>query len=176
MKKKKNKRSQLAQSVERYQTAIETGRFISIDPSSGSSKSLPGYAIFNRGKLVDAGLIRIPPGTRDVNHRLYDLREVMKGYFREPDILVLEMINFSAGGKSSGALQKAIGAMMTLWPVPVLEVAPSTWKKYLHLAPGYTKSDVNDAIMIGQAVIWTLQEQQGLTLTPLPKPNFSKGS
>lgn len=155
----KDKRSQLAKSVVQHADIITDGLWISFDPSAGNRT---GYAVWNRGELIESGVLVLSSGPQTVESRLYRLRRTMLDKFLPPQLIVVEMINFSAGGKSSGALQKAIGVMMTAWEVPCLEVAPSTWKKYLNLFPKYVKGDEADARMIGEAVRLTLAEQKKL--------------
>lgn len=168
--------SRLAQDVGQYAETIRRGSLLAIDPSSGSSGSLPAYALFQAGKLVDVGTIEIPRSGQ-LHNRLFLLREALQREFKKPDILAVEWISPvmpSKGGqflhKHAASLIKAVGAILSCWDCPTLEPSPSTWHA---IAPaGYQKSDERDAVMIGMAVFTTLARVTG---TPEPElPDFVK--
>lgn len=136
---------------------------LAIDPSSGSEKSQPGYAIYQAGELVDSGLVRIHYGDHIAN-RLYRLQKTLKEEFKQPDILVTEhLAPFMGEGKGSFfstrnviSLHQSVGVIMSVWDVPVLVVSPRSWHA---LTPdNYLKSDENDAIMLG----WTALHKASL--------------
>ena len=133
------------------------GQVLAIDPSSGSEKSQPGYAIYQAGELIDCGLINIKWGDAVAN-RLYRLASSLREDFKQPDILVVEhLAPFMGEGKSFFStrnvisLHQSVGVIMSIWDVPVLAVSPRSWQA---LTPdNYVKSDQNDAIMLGWTVI-----------------------
>jgi hypothetical protein len=166
--------SRLAQEIEQHADALQQGYVLAIDPSSGSSGSLPGYAVFRAGRLVDAGLIGLPRGTRAIANRLYLLRNALATEFEKPDVLVIELIspvmpskNGTFLHKSAASLIKSVGAILSTWDVPTLEVSPTTWHSMT--PPTYTKTDVNDAIMIGWAALITLARVRGEPEPPPPE-------
>lgn len=159
-------KSKLALEVEQYRDLVQNGEMLAVDPSSGSSGSLPGYALFRKGQLVDAGTIELPRGTRPLANRLFLLRNALATSFDKPDLLTIELISPvmpSKGGaflhKNASSLIKAVGAILSTWDVPVLEVSPMTWHSMT--PPTYKKDDVQDACMIGWAVFLTLARLNG---------------
>lgn len=154
-------KSKLALEIEQYGEIIQAGEVLAVDPSSGSQGSLPGYALFKAGKLVDAGTIDLPRGSRPLANRLFLLRETLEKAFQKPDLLAIELIspvmpakNGAFLHKHASSLIKAVGAILSTWDVPTLEVSPMTWHSMT--PPEYKKSDVQDACMIGWAVYITL--------------------
>ena len=154
----KTSASRLDQAISKHIEKIETGTLLAIDPSSGSEKSQPGYALFKQGKLVDSGLVRIRPGV-ELSNRLYNLSKSLREDFDQPDLLVTEhLAPFMGEGKGSFfstrnviSLHQSVGVIMSIWDVPVLTVSPRSWHA---LTPdNYLKSDENDAIMIGWTVL-----------------------
>lgn len=133
------------------------GKVLAIDPSSGSQKSQPGYAIYEAGVLIDSGTIQVSHKNQ-LHSRLYYLAGCIRDQFDVPDILVTENIssvmNSNSGfmSKSMLPLQRAVGVVQSIFPCPCLEVAPATWRKYI--PKDYVKSDENDAIMLGWAAIY----------------------
>jgi hypothetical protein len=153
--------SKLAQEVGKFQEEVQKGYMLAIDPSSGSQGSLPGFAVFKAGRLVDAGTISLPRGTRHIGSRLFLLRDTLEKEFEKPDILAVEWIAPVFPGaknayfqKSASSLMKSVGAIMSVWDSPVVEPAPTTW--HTMTPPNYEKNDTNDACMIGNAVLITL--------------------
>lgn len=152
----KTSASKLDQAVAKYVTQLSEGTVLSIDPSSGSEKSQPGYALFKQGKLVDSGLVRLKYGI-ELSNRLYHLSKSLREDFEKPDILVTEhLAPFMGEGKGAFfstrnviSLHQSVGVIMSVWDVPVLTVSPRSW--HAITPDNYIKSDENDAIMIG----WT---------------------
>lgn len=134
-------------------TVLE-GRLLSIDPSSGSRQSMPGYAIWESGKLKDSGVLQIEYSDY-VNVRLQRIADSLRNEFEVPDILVIENIPPKIGfGRGPLNLHRAVGAIMSAVRCgPIIEVAPISWRKYI--PEGYRKTDENDAIMFGYCVIAT---------------------
>lgn len=141
---------------------ILEGTILSVDPSTGSSASLPGFAWFNKGELVESGVL-------DVDYRnsrsskLYESARTIREEFAEPDILVVEQISTIIYKKSKmnpvgmAGLQKAIGAIIGARPFKhVLEIPSSAWKGYK--PANYKKSDEFDAISIGLCAVGVAKE------------------
>lgn len=148
-------KSKLAGEIAQYETQLRGGVALAIDPSSGSAGSLPGFALFKAGRLVDAGVIEIPR-TGHIGNRLFKLREALLTEFKRPDILIVELIapvmpakNGNFLHRSAAALIKSVGAILSTWDVPIIEVSPVTWHS---VTPSdYVKGDCMDAQMIGYA-------------------------
>jgi len=159
------KPSQLAQNIEAHAELLLQGTLLAIDPSSGSAGSLPGYALFKGGRLVDAGTLELPRSGPLAN-RLFLLRDTLAKEFDRPDLLAVELISPvmpSRKGiflhKNSSSLIKAVGAVLSCWDCPVVEVAPVTWHSMT--PPHYQKSDAADACAIGGACFITLARVRG---------------
>jgi hypothetical protein len=165
-------KSKLALEIERHAGVLKTGNVLAIDPSSGSQGSVPGYALFKAGQLQDAGTIALPRGTKALSNRLFLLRDTLEKEFQKPDLLIVELISPVMPAKNGqflhangSSLIKAVGAILSCWDVPVLEVAPMTWHSMT--PPTYKKSDTHDACMIGWAAFITLARVTG---EPEPAP------
>lgn len=159
-------------------TKILTGSLLCIDPSSGSESSQPGWALFQNGVLVEAGVA-------EINHRL-ELRSRLRlvwEYFSvwadKVDIVLIEEIPVrpirtkmdanSSGktwmnAKSHGSLVEAIGATKAAFPVsiPVVKLPASLWHRvsrdqgWAMQASTVKKSDYMDAVRIGMTAIFLL--------------------
>ena len=159
-------KSKLAEEIVKYADLLQEGYMLALDPSSGSAGSLPGYAIFKKGKLQDAGTIGLPRGTRAIHNRLWLLRNALETEFEKPDILAVEwiapVIPTGRGTflhKSAAALIKSVGAILAVWDVPVIEPTPAAWHS---MAPaGYQKTDARDAQMVGWCALTTLARELG---------------
>lgn len=134
-------------------TVLE-GKLLSIDPSSGSKQSLPGYAVWEAGKLKDSGVIEIEP-SEYINIKLQRIADSLRDEFEIPDALVLENIPPRVGfSRGSINLHRSVGAIMSAVRCQaIIEVAPISWRKYI--PENYKKTDENDAIMFGYTVIAT---------------------
>lgn len=160
--------SKMALSCKPHVGSIITGTVIAIDPSSGSRESMPGYAIFRAGELVDSGYIALQHN-EDLRKRLHDLRRSLTEQFQVPDILVTENIPPVMTGKgffnrSMVSLQRAIGVVQSIWDVPCIEVAPITWRQ--NIPDDYRKTDETDAIMMALTVLKAAREIAGLPPVP----------
>lgn len=139
------------------------GTVLAIDPSSGSTLSQPGYAIFVNGRLKDSGLVRIRSGDH-ISNRLYRLSKTLREEFEQPTLLVTENIPpFMGDGPGAQfatrnviSLHQSIGVVMSVWDVPVIQVSPRTWRS--RIPDNYLKSDENDAIMIGWSALQTARK------------------
>lgn len=137
-----------------------TGRMLAVDPSTGSKSSMPGYAIFDKGELVESGIITVDlAGNR--SERLYEINRTLREDFTGPfDVVAVESAGFFIGKMNPASiisLQRAIGAIIAAHPVKCLvEVPSNVWQK--HAYKGYIKGDEQDAICIGLCVINTAKE------------------
>lgn len=166
-------RSKLSLEVAQYEQQLKHGTLLAIDPSSGSAGSLPGYALFKAGQLVDAGVIGIPRGTKQIANRLWQLRESLVTEFQKPDILAVEWIAPvipTAKGtflhKSASALIKSVGAIFSAWDVPVIEPSPVTWHSMV--PADYKKTDTKDAVAVGWCALVVLARALGEPDPPMP--------
>lgn len=122
------------------------GTFLAIDPSSGGS-SLPGWAVFEQGKLKDSGTIFLHQ-KQPIQIKLADLCEQLQEGW-DIDLLVIEEIR---GAMAPYNLQRAIGATIAgLAPKLMLEIPVNFWKCLL--PTDYVKSDQTDAEWIGWTAI-----------------------
>lgn len=139
---------------------ILSGTILAIDPSTGSKSSMPGYALFVKGKLKECGIIEVDPSLSKTK-RLSEINRTLREDFNIPDILACEYIppvKYGRGGMNSISLmglQRAIGATMAAFPdSELIEVATKFWMTH-HNWKEWKKGDVDDAIAIGMAVINT---------------------
>jgi len=132
------------------------GTIISVDPSIGSSASMPGYSIVVDGKMVDSGILQI--NHRDPsNKRLGDIQAQLRKLVPSPNVLVCEAIApmLSVGGPNVIQLHWAVGVTQATYPDAISVLIPNmVWKSHLKKAglDKYHKSDEHDAI----ALMWTL--------------------
>lgn len=143
--------SKLDDFIGKHSYQILNGRLMAVDPSSGSRESMPGYAIYEKGTLVESGTIEIPKGVH-VSLRLQALCNSLQKEFPIPDVLAVEHIPPRIGGVQVVNLQRSIGVIMAALPCPLIaQVAPVSWKS--HCDENYYKSDELDAIYIGKCVV-----------------------
>lgn len=132
------------------------GVVIAVDPSIGSTSSMPGYAVYRAGQLVESGILSVHPGN-SVPHRLNQVSVKLRQLYNEyiPDVLVYEDIPAQRHGGSAvshASLLKAVGAVLSVaGPEYYVGIFPVTWKRLV--SPGYVKSDEQDAIELGRIVI-----------------------
>lgn len=152
------KPSQLSIAAKKYAAKLREGRVLAIDPSSGSVESMPGYALFEAGKLIESGIIKLPRGG-ELYRRLRSLGQSLRDDFQfEIDVLIVENIppfmSSTAGGfrtKSVVNLHKSIGAVLaSVEAKAFMEVSPMSWHAMLkkYEVPS-VKSDERDAVAIG---------------------------
>lgn len=157
---KKKKQSKVDYQVAKCKSALLEGTVLAIDPSSGSASSLPGYALFRCGELIDSGVIDLKVGW-ELHRRLSQLATTLREDFEEVDVLVLENIPVTGFGRSSKAhasLIKAVGAILSSAKYKALvEISPSTWRAYIKRHADefteYEKSDEWDAIIMGYCIL-----------------------
>lgn len=125
------------------------GRTLVIDPSIGSSSSMPGWCALDQGEEVGSGIIEIVV-SRDIPDRLQQLHAGMRQLIStwKPDILVYEDIPAQRHGGGNAvahaSLLKALGAILAVpGPVGFIGLHPLTWKRLVR--DSYVKSDEGDA-------------------------------
>lgn len=132
-----------------HRQSILRGQLVSIDPASISA----GWALFDFTELCQSGTIAASaklPAHQRLESLYYQLQETIKP-FCEPQIVAIEKIR---GRTSPPQLWWSVGVLqIALVPQAVIEVPISFWKKLAELDPDYRKSDEQDAIKIGQAII-----------------------
>lgn len=139
-----------------------------VDPSSGSSSSMPGYALFKGGQLVDSGVLQID-SSKEVPRRLQDISNCLRSEFPEVDVLVIEDIPSRSFGRNASAhatLLKSVGTVLgSAQYKKFVEVAPSVWHAWLRTYPeeakGYEKGDEWDAKVMGYCVLSIAKEFTG---------------
>jgi hypothetical protein len=149
--------SEIQEKVRQNRNLILKGYMLVIDPSIGSSSSLPGFAVYRNGKLTESGVLKMNIGASK-HKRLHELVSILQKEFEVPDILGMELIAGPAFGvmrwniNAFHSLIRSTGAIMAAYPVEtVIEVPPSVWKKTID--DDYVKSDEMDAIYIGRYLI-----------------------
>lgn len=151
--------SKLQQACDLHADVLAEGRVLSIDPSSGSAGSMPGYAYSVGSTLVEAGTFDIE--LREVSARLWAFAEALRVDFADKvDLLIIEEIPpfmQSAGSsfrsRSVVNLHMSVGAALgVLGFRPVIYVPPSAWHADVKRLPfDYKKSDETDACMLMHA-------------------------
>lgn len=142
-----------------------TGVVAVIDPSIGSSSSLPGYAIYVKRKLKISGVFDISrSGT--LQDRLQQLaccvRQLYKKY--KPNVLIYEEIpprRYGGGNAEAHAsLLKSVGAILSVeGPEFFIRIKPLIWKPLV--SDTYVKGDEADAVEMGRIVISKAIERIG---------------
>lgn len=141
-------------------TAIKKGVMLCIDPSSGSAGSNLGYAIFDKGILVEAGEIDMSEHWDEpVSKRLFSLSECVKREFTsEVDLIVVEKIRAVSRGRAYTAnhqLMWSVGVIQASIPhKKSVEIHTRTWQGIVKRTwTKYIKGDMHDAIGIGIGMI-----------------------
>lgn len=155
------KTSKAYQNIEDNLKGILEGVVISIDPSIGSSSSMPGWAVYKEGKYIESGIFEIP-----IHKSLPERLRILSGRVRKlynewlPDVLVYEDIPAQRYGMGNAvahaSLLKALGAILSVaseegGPEGYVGIMPVSWKKLVR--DTYEKGDENDAVEIGYVVI-----------------------
>lgn len=161
--KKRNSIIALREGVRRYAKLIDTGKVLSIDPSTASTSSLPGYALIDKGKLIEAGVLDIST-TGPLYLRLQKIHFSLLKFFDNIDLLILEDVavrplRTKNGAVKSGktymnpktihSLAQSVGIFKGTFPVgtPVLMVSPLVWYSYKRKYNwNLQKGDYEDAI------------------------------
>lgn len=146
------------QAVELAAPKILGGTMLAIDPSSGSSGSMPGWALFRGGKLERSGTVKIPL-TLTINGKLNFLHDAFRELARDIghiDILTIELI---AKAMSHENLFYAIGVIMAAVQADHAIPCPiHAWKAVAKTDPTYKKGDESDAIMFGLTLLSRARE------------------
>lgn len=152
-----SKTSKVYINIKQLKDVILTGKILAIDPSTGSRSSMPGFAWFENGKLIESGEINVD-FTDERHEKLYEIARTIREDFSEPDLIIIEYIppvRYGRGGMNNisiMALQKSIGAILSARKIKyMLEVPAITWRNYKK--PDYYKSDVKDAETLGYCAI-----------------------
>ena len=145
-----------AKMVKKNKKAILTGYMLAIDPGSVSS----GWALFKRGTLLASGTFKTK--SRFPIQRMQEIREYYSG-FRGVDVLAMEYIhepNEKTVMSSYTKLLKSVGALAaTIKFKFCVEIAPIVWQSiYTPKVGRKTKSDENDAVGVGMALIMMAKE------------------
>jgi len=151
------KTSKAYQNIEDNLQGILEGMVISIDPSIGSSSSMPGWAIYRAGQYVSSGIFEIPVH-KSLPDRLRTLANHVRKLYNDypPDVLVYEDIPAQRYGMGNAvahaSLLKALGAILSVpGPDGYVGIMPVSWKKLVR--DTYEKGDEADAVEIGYVVI-----------------------
>lgn len=151
---------------------ILSGDVLAIDPSIISSSSVPGWALYRAGELVESGTITGIDPRRSVEDRLQFLGKYCREEFEEPDVLAIEQIML--GRMSMISTLKALGAIISSFECEhVIPIMPLAWQsqvlRFINLE-GKTdyekykyyreniKGDEEDAKWIGRLVIELAKE------------------
>lgn len=152
-----SKTSKVYEAISKARLALAEGIVVAIDPSVGSSSSLPGWAIYVRGELITSGVLEIDRNA-DIPTRLQQLAYLLRKLYTEwdPDVVVYEDIPAQRyGGGNANAhssLLKAVGVTLSIsGPEHYVGILPISWKKCVR--EGYIKGDEADAIEIGYICI-----------------------
>ena len=135
---------------------VLTGRLIAVDPSCGSTSSMPAIAVYERGIFVRSELLFLDTD-KSLEERLSDLGHLCSEL--KCDVLAYEDIppvRFHKSGRTSAASQssliKALGAILgTITATQYVGLRPSVWKRMT--GPNYVKSDEGDATEMGEIVV-----------------------
>lgn len=151
------KKTQVYEAIRENCLALTRGVVLVVDPSMGSSSSLPGWAVYSGGDYADSGVLQVhTEGTRWA--RLKEVYRQLENFSAawNPDVCVYEEIPVSAhAGRSQvshASLLMALGVTMAAVEAQgFVGIRPVSWKKFT--SPGYIKSDEADAVEMGRIVI-----------------------
>lgn len=127
------------------QQAINEGTMLAIDPASGGS-SQAGWALFKGGVLVNAGVIDVEKG--NIGHRL---RQTYSALVEDTvDVLAIERLR---GSRCHVYLLWSVGVIVAaVEHIHLVEVPVPKWRAYAKATGTWTKSDDQDAVMIGECL------------------------
>jgi hypothetical protein len=157
------KTSQVYKEVAENLKGLTEGVVLSIDPSIGSSSSMPGWAVYSESKLIASGTI-VLPRMKSIPERLRTLNRAMVKLHAEyqADVLVYEEIPAQRHGMGNAgahaSLLKALGVILSVpGPTGYVGIHPVSWKALV--SDQYEKGDEADAREIGRIVIQHAWEQ-----------------
>lgn len=137
--------------------ALVSGTVLAVDPSCGSSSSLPGFAVYSAGELIDSGVIPIDI-SQDLPGRLRQLHNFICSsmHHLSCDVLVYEDIppRRYGGGSAHGhaSLLKSVGTILgAVDHRHAIGLKPAMWTR--HKSVDYVKGDEQDAIEMGRIAI-----------------------
>jgi len=135
-----------AKSIIKLKDTILNGTLLAIDPASKSV----GYAVFEKGELHISGSYK---ASGSIGPRLKEIGDFLV-QFEDPDVLAIEKVRTHSGHHmltwGAGHAVGAVGAETTI------EITCSMWKKVA--GAQHIKSDENDAIAIGELVLYICRE------------------
>lgn len=152
----------LMKRVRKYKDSILKGTLLALDPSCASTASDPGYAIYEKGKLVDKGIIEVQgKGSMDVYQRLQAIRRCMVAEFTDPiDVIAIEDVSKLPYRTGSNNTTKSQGVMLAALDCDkVLEITPVVWQN-VSKDFDYVKDDDVDAEYIGRAIVLMAQGEE----------------
>lgn len=130
------KSSALSEAVRRHVDVLRTGKVLCVDPSSGSTGSMPGYTLVKGCRMMESGYFNLPLGV--VEQRLWSLANVLRtdADMQDVDLLVVEKIppfmSGRAGGfRTQGVVNLHMGVGVVLGAFgnkPTIWVPPVSWK------------------------------------------------
>lgn len=139
----------IAKKILTHKEEILRGPIIAVDPGS----NYMGWALFEGGELKKAGVAK--GGKNPVCKRFFNIFDELPDY-SNISVLVVEFVRTNTGHEF---LTFSNGISMAKYGSPIfIEVTNTMWKK--NVPKEYEKSDVNDAIAIGQVVIDLCKENQ----------------
>lgn len=157
-----SKTSQTYKEIRENSDLLLKGPVLIIDPSIGSTSSMPGYAVYTKGELLASGILKLDP-TGPIGTRLNALYTSLKmlEYVYSPAVLGYEKIPITAhGGRSQlsqTSLLMALGVtQMAFHSIPQVGIMPISWKKMVR--DTYRKGDEEDAIEMGWILIRTAMD------------------
>ena len=136
--------------VSRHLDTILRGTFLAVDPASNSL----GWAVFENGKYKSSGTLKAPaklplPGRLQYMH---DNFKDLKGH----KLLVVEAIR---SVKLSQVVRYAVGmTLVASRAEEYIECPIPVWKAVAAASSTYTKTDEQDAIMIGASAVFVAME------------------
>lgn len=153
---------------------LEGGLVLCIDPSIGSKRSKPGFALIDKATVIHSGTIEID-SSRPPHRRLHQLQSELYAIAPAIDLLIVENIppfmQGSGGGfrtQSVVALHWAVGTILAAYDTELVQVPIQSWRSWVTKNIGvidtdYIKSDEKDCL----AMAATVFERAGVTLSNL---------
>jgi len=130
--------------------SVTKGRWIVIDPGKTA-----GYAIFDKGQLDESGVIKCK-SSDDVKARAYAINQLFQSEEDAYDFMLIEMMR---GPMSPYALMFKVGAYMASVNAKLcVEIPVNVWKPMRD--ENYIKSDREDAILMGKALLELAKEMK----------------
>jgi hypothetical protein len=124
------------------------GSLLVVDPASGASSDI-GYSLYTNLIFQESGIIKISTGM-DPDARVKQIYPCLSKEFKPVDILAIELLR---GSMVPYPLWWAVGAIISAIDYKhLVEVPIPVWKAVAKITEGYEKSDVNDAMMMGESL------------------------